>query len=59
MIDQPHGRSKPRMQDRFGKERSIDPSQSIHKLQAGFAELGKNLVGAALVVSRFVSFSIA
>jgi len=59
MIDQPHGLFEPRMRDRPGKQKTLMHSNSIDKLQTRFPELGKNLLDAAPVVPRFVSFPIA
>jgi hypothetical protein len=59
MVDQAHGLFEPRMWDLVGEQRSLKPSNSIDKLQAGFAELGQDLFKATLIMPRFVSFSIA
>src|ERR1700677_883854 len=59
MIDQPERLFESRMRDRSGEELSLKTAESIHELHSSVAELGKNILDTALVVSRFVSFSIA
>ena len=58
MVDQAHGLFEPRMWDLSGEQRSLKPSNSIDELQAGMAELGQDLLKLALIMPRFVSFSI-
>ena len=59
MVDQAHGLFQPRMWDLSGEQRRLKPSNPIDKSQAGIAELGQDLLKLALIMPRFVSFSIA
>ena len=50
MVDQSHGLFQPRMWDLSGEQRSLKPSSSIDKSQAGIAELGQDLLKVALIM---------
>src|SRR5271155_1651849 len=58
MIDQPERLFESRMRDRSGEELTWNTAECIHELHSGFPEVTKNLLDTALVVPRFVSFSI-
>src|SRR5579863_7930781 len=59
MIDQPERLLQPRMRDRSGKQVGFKPTESIRETQSRLTKLDKNVLDAALVVPRFVSFPIA
>ena len=59
MVDQSEGLFESRMRDRPGKQSRLKSPHLIHEPQARLPELGKNLLNATRIVSRFVSFSIA
>jgi hypothetical protein len=59
MVDQSHWRSKSRMRDRSGEQVGFKVAESIHEPQSCLSKLHKNILDAALVMPRFMSFSIA